>query len=105
MTANRKGDSLKSALDLALERLAQKEGPAPALTAEQKRALAEVDARLQADLAQAEIMSRHELQKALAAGDLEGAEKLRERQQAERAALRRRAAEEKQAVRAGSRQP
>jgi len=49
--AAKKEQGLKSALDLAMERLAQKSGSPAALTAEQKKALAEIEKQAQAKVA------------------------------------------------------
>ena len=54
--ATDKSSSLKSAYELAMERLARKAGPEPKLTDEQKKALAEIDRTTRAKIAELEIM-------------------------------------------------
>ena len=56
--------SLKSALDLAMERLAQRDGAPARLTDAQKTALAEVDCKTKAKLAEREILGSDRLAKA-----------------------------------------
>lgn len=51
-----KQSSLKSSVDLVMERLARKEGSLRPLSDEQKSALAEVDRTVKAGIAESEIM-------------------------------------------------
>ncbi len=81
------GDAPKSAWEIALEKLQKQDrergetGPA-ALSAGQKKSIAEVRARFQARLAEAEIL--HRSNQAKAAGDAEALEKLEEEFRIER---------------------
>jgi ABC-type Na+ efflux pump permease subunit len=80
-------DAPKSAWELALEKLQKQDrergeaGPA-ALSAGQKKSIAEVRARFQARLAEAEIL--HRSNQAKAAGDAEALQKLEEEFQIDR---------------------
>jgi hypothetical protein len=99
---NKKTSGMKSAYELAMERLEKSEGASKPLTAEQKEAIAEIDRKAKAEVAQIEIMAQKDLAEARAAGD---GEKIRtieaERARAmERA--RNRAEEDKEAVRRAS---
>ena len=94
------GKPLKSALDLAMERLAQREGQVARLTEDQKRAIAEVDRKTKAKIAELEILGGDRLAKALE--NPEEAEKLRSGQRAEIEKIRRRAEDEKERIRRGS---
>ena len=67
MTA--KDKQLKSAVDLALERLAARAGTSPAVTAEQKHALAEVAQKTKASIAELEILHQQRLAKTRAGTD------------------------------------
>jgi len=73
-------DELKSALDLAMEKLNREMGgPAPKLDDQQKAAIAEVRSRYSARIAQEEISCQQAIRSAIMAGDAEGAEKARKR--------------------------
>ena len=61
---------MKSAYELAMERLA-KEEPVVTLTGEQKKQLAEVDSTFKARIAEKELFLKGEIQKALNAGKVE----------------------------------
>ncbi len=91
------GKPLKSALDLALERLAQRDGTPAKLTDAQKAALAEIDRKTQAKLAEMEILGRQSLAKA--GEDPEQVEKIKAEQRAARDKVKARAEEEKERVR------
>jgi hypothetical protein len=81
------GDAPKSAWEIALEKLKKQDrdrgeaGPA-SLSAEQKKSIADVRARFQARLAEAEIL--HRSNQAKAVGDAEALEKLEEEFRIER---------------------
>jgi hypothetical protein len=70
-----KGTKMKSAYELAMERL-EKSAPSMALTDEQKRELADVDSTYKAKTAEKELLLRGEMEKAQAAGNFEEMEKL-----------------------------
>ena len=61
---------MKSAYELAMERLA-KEEPVVTLSNEQKKQLAEVDSTFKARIAEKELFLKGEIQKALNAGKVE----------------------------------
>jgi hypothetical protein len=92
---------MKSAYELAMERLQQKEGAHAPLSAEQKRELADIESQIKARVAEIEIMRDRELADARAKGDAEAVAKLsaqrvddlrraRERGEAEKEEVRRR---------------
>lgn len=91
---------MKTAYELAMERLS-KSSPAVKLTAQQKRAIAEVDARYQAKLAEREITLQDARAQALAVGDGEKAAELEQQLVQERQKLRAELEEKKEAIRQG----
>ncbi len=92
---------MKSAYELAMERLRQKDGADRTLSAEQRTALAEVDRVLTAKLAELEIMRGQDIAAAQAAGDAEKAAELRRQLAAEIARSRSRAEADKDEIRRG----
>lgn len=94
------GKSLKSALDLAMERLAQRDGTLARLSAAQKAALAEVDRKTKAKLAEREILGSDRLAKA--GEDPEKIEPIKAEQRAEIGKIKARAEEEKERIRKGA---
>jgi len=92
--------SLKSALDLAMERLAQRDGALAKLTDVQKAALAEVDRKTRAKLAEREILGSDQLAKA--GDDPEKVEPIKAVQRAEIKKIKTRAEEEKERIRKGA---
>jgi len=98
MTSN--GKSLKSAVDLAMERLAQRAGAPARLSDAQKSALAEVDRKTRAKLAEMEILGSDRLAKA--GEDPEKVEPLKAGQRAEIEKIKTRAEEEKERIRKGT---
>ena len=93
------GKQLKSALDLALERVAQRDGTMASLTDAQKAALAEIDSKTRAKLAELEILGNDRLAKA--ASDPDQIEKIKAEQRTAMEKIRSRAEEEKERVRKG----
>ncbi len=91
------GKPLKSALDLALERVARSDGDPPKLTAAQKSALAEVERQTQAKLAELEILGNDRQAKAEA--DPEKVAALQAEQRAAMEKIRARAEEAKARIR------
>jgi hypothetical protein len=87
---------MKSAYEIAMERL-NKNAPATKLTAKQKKALAELDSRYAAKIAEREISLNGEIAKA--AGDFEKVETLRNELVRERKKLQTELEEKKQSVR------
>ena len=68
---------MKSAYELAMERL-NKTAPPAKLTGAQKKELAELDAKYSAKIAEREIALKDEMAKMCAGGDFEKAETLRQ---------------------------
>ncbi|MBJ7390982.1 MAG: hypothetical protein JHC85_05400 [Chthoniobacterales bacterium] len=66
---------MKSAYELAMERLAAKE-PVLQLSADQKQRIATIEAKCKADIAAKELLLQSELAKTLAAGATEEAAKI-----------------------------
>lgn len=91
---------MKSAYELAMERLAKAEGgSSPALTAEQKQRLVEIDTVYKGKIAEREIFLKKRLAEAEAAGELDEIEKIRTQLQQERARLEEEREDEKERVR------
>lgn len=92
--------AMKSAYELAMERL-QKSDPdaSPKLSEEQKAKLAEIDRIYQGKIAEREIFLKQRLAETLAANDHEEAEKVREQIKSERARLEEEREDEKNRVR------
>lgn len=98
-----KKEGLKSAFDLAMDRLAQKGGALVTLTPEQKTQIAEVGQRAQAKIAEVEILFQKRIADARGSGG-EVQEKVREleaNQAHEIAKIRERTEAEKQKIRDG----
>jgi hypothetical protein len=66
---------MKSAYELAMERLS-KSAPSVKLSDEQKKAIAELESRCAAKIAERELMIKSEIEKAAAKGEHEEIEKL-----------------------------
>ena len=90
---------IKSALELAMERLDAESGATPSLSDEQKAEIAEIDKRTQAKLAEMQIM--HQKNLADAAGDYGKIMELEDAMRRGQQKLEESAEEEKQAVRDG----
>jgi hypothetical protein len=76
MMSEKKAEGLKSALDLAMERLEKKNGKITALSDGQKKALAEIDGQLKAKIAEIEILKGKQIAEARAKGDAEEVQKV-----------------------------
>ncbi len=93
---------MKSAYELAMERLAKSDpDAAKPLTAEQKTKLADIDTVYQGKLAEREIFLKQKLEEAMANQDLEAIGQVREQLQSERARLEEEREDEKDRVRKG----
>jgi hypothetical protein len=90
---------MKSAYELAMERLAKAEPAIAPLTAEQKSRLAEIDRVYQGKIAEREIFLKQQLKAALGAQNLEEADKLRQQIANEKARLEEEREDEKERVR------
>jgi hypothetical protein len=91
---------MKSAYELAMERLA-KESPARKLTAAEKRQLAEIDSRYRARIAEREIFLRGEIARAAQNGDPETMAQLERQLTSERKSLEDECEEKKEKIRVG----
>jgi hypothetical protein len=94
---------MKSAYELAMERLAKADPAATLLSAEQKARLAEIDRVYQGKLAEREIFLKQQLREALAARKLDEADKIRKQISGEKARLEEEREEEKERVRRAKR--
>jgi hypothetical protein len=92
---------MKSAVELALERMQKQQGDVVPLTHEQKAAIAAIEAETKAKLAEEEIMAAGRLRAAAAGGDAEAARTLDEQIKAEIARIRERGERKKDKVRKG----
>jgi hypothetical protein len=77
---------MKSAYELAMERLNQK-SPAVKMTDKQKGELAEIDSKYAAKIAERELFLRGEIKKATEKGDLEAIEQLERQLASDRKSL------------------
>ncbi len=96
-----KSGGMKSALELAMERLEEKGVRPSVLTGEQKEKLAVVERELQAKIAELEILSRQRLSDAHVRGDAEKVRQIEEGMVDEIARLRRQAETRKGKIRKG----
>lgn len=91
---------MKSAYELAMERL-NKSAPTVKLTAEQKKAMGEIDSVYASKIAQREIFLKGEVAKAEATGDYEAIEQLQKQLVSERKSLNTELEEKKEEIRKG----
>ncbi|MBU1693801.1 MAG: hypothetical protein KKC51_07535 [Verrucomicrobia bacterium] len=97
----KKRAGIKSAYELAMERLAGR-GEAPAiLSEEQKKALAEVDRQVRAKVAEVEILMDRKMAEARAKPEAEEFQKLAEQKQVEIRRIRERGERDKETLRKG----
>jgi len=90
---------MKSAYELAMERLAKSDPSSAPLTAEKKARLAEIDRVYQGKVAEREIFLKQKLQSALGARNLDEADKIRQEIAGEKARLEAEREDEKERVR------
>ena len=90
---------MKSAYELAMERLAKADPSSTPLSAEKKARLAEIDRVYQGKLAEREIFLKQQLEAALAARKLDDADQLRKQISSEKARLEEEREDEKERVR------
>lgn len=90
---------MKSAYELAMERLAKSDPATGQLTAAQKTRLAEIDRVFQGKIAEREIFLQQQLAAALAARKLDEAGKIRKQIAGEKARLEEEREDEKERVR------
>jgi len=93
---------MKSAYELAMERVEAREGKLKELTDEQKAALSAIDEKTQAKIAEIQIMMESRLAEARATGDPEKIREVEDERKADIAHARSRAEEKKQEVRDGN---
>lgn len=91
---------MKSAYELAMERL-EKDAPQTSLSDEQKAAIAEIDKKYRAQIAEREVFLGGKLEEAKATGNLEAAVQIDEELQRDVRTLERKSEEEKDGVREG----
>lgn len=92
---------MKSAYELAMERLAKSEPAARPLNAAQKAGLAEIDRVYQGKIAERAIFLKQQLDAALGAQNFDEADKIRKQAAGEKARLEEEREEEKERVRRG----
>ena len=90
---------MKSAYELAMERLAKSDPAAGKLSPEQKSRLAEIDRVYQGKVAEREIFLKQQLEAALGAQKYEDADKIRQQMAGEKARLEEEREAEKERVR------
>ncbi|MBI5426419.1 MAG: hypothetical protein HZA32_20270 [Opitutae bacterium] len=90
---------MKSAYELAMERLAKSDPSSGKLTAEQKQRLAEIDRVFQGKIAEREIFLKQQLDAALAKQEFDEADKVRKQIASEKARLEEEREDEKERVR------
>lgn len=90
---------MKSAYELAMERLAKSDPASAPLTAEKKARLAEIDRVYKGKLAEREIFLKQQLEQALADQKMEEIEKIKKQIASERARIEEEREEEKERVR------
>ncbi|MBI4664451.1 MAG: hypothetical protein HY735_37135 [Verrucomicrobia bacterium] len=90
---------MKSAYELALERLNKTSPPPPRLSDEQKKQLAELDSMYAAKIAEREIFVKGELSKAAASGDFESIEQIQKQLLSDRKSLQAELEEKKEKIR------
>jgi hypothetical protein len=95
-----KKDNMKSAYELAMERL-NKATPTVKVTEEQKKQLAELDAKYAAKIAEREIFLKGELAAAAGKGDFEAVGQLEKQLTSERKTLQAELEEKKEKLRKG----
>jgi hypothetical protein len=91
---------MKSSYELAMERLS-KASPAVKLTDKQRAALAEIDSKYAAKIAERELLLQDEFKKAVAKGDMEAVEQIEKQMASNRKTLEAEREEKKDKVRSG----
>jgi len=92
---------MKSAYELAMERLAKSEPTTAPLTPQQKDRLADIDRVYKGKLAEREIFLKKQLEDAFSAQKFDDAEKIKQQLASERARIEEEREEEKERVRKG----
>jgi hypothetical protein len=93
---------MKSAYELAMERLSKADPSSKPVTPEQRTRLAEIDKVYQGKIAEREIFLKQRLEQAMAGQDPDEVEKVRKQISLERSRLEEEREEEKERVRRGA---
>jgi hypothetical protein len=96
-----KKSGMKSAFELAMERLDKRDGKLAVLTADQKRAIAEAESKAKAKTAEVEIMFQQKLSAAQATNDPAQREEVERQKRSELDKIRQQAEAEKERIRRG----
>jgi len=96
-----KQSGMKSAFDLAMERLEKRDGKLAPLTAEQKRAIAETESKAKAKTAEIEIMFQQKLSAVQATNDPAQIKEVERQKRSELDKIRHHAETEKERIRQG----
>ena len=99
--ATDKKSGMKSAFDLAMERLEKRDGKLAPLSMEQKKAIAEEENKAKARIAEVEIMFAQKLQAAFETGKPEEVEEVERQKRSELDRIRNRAEANKDSIRRG----
>lgn len=89
---------MKTAFELAMERLGQA-SPTVKLTDKQKRAIAELESKCKAKLAERELLLRGEIDLAVSKGDFEAQEQLEKQLASDRKSIQAELEEQKEEIR------
>ena len=92
---------MKSAYELAMERLNKSSGPSKPLTAEQKAKLADIDSLYRSKIAEKELFLNPKIQEAKMQGDVGALESLQKQLRVDTQKLKDEMESEKEKVRAG----
>ena len=94
----KKGSGLKSALELAMERLEEEGVKTPKLTADQRKRIQEIEKKYEAKIAEMKIVREEEIRSAALAGDVGKMQELKQQLIKETSALRQKMEAEKESV-------
>lgn len=99
--ADAKKSNIKSAFDLAMERLEKRDGKSVPLSAQQKAAIADAESKAKAKTAEIEIMFQQKRRAAQALGDPSQIEEVERQRRSEIEKILRQAEGEKERIRCG----
>ncbi len=102
MSTNEDAGGIKSAYELAMEKLERAEGASQTLSDEQKQAIADIEQRAQAEIAQAEILMKQKILDARTRGAFGEVQSLEADRTAEIGRIKREADAEKERIRMSS---
>jgi hypothetical protein len=89
---------MKTSFELAMERLGQT-SPTVQLTSQQKRAIAEIESRCKAKIAERELLLRGEMELAISKGDYEAHQQLEKQLASDRKSIQAELEEKKEQIR------